>query len=506
MIGPSLLAPEPVVDGFSVQGLTVRPRLRGAAALVRDVGFSLAPGRCLALIGESGSGKSLVAQALFGLLPPDLAVDGDLWIDGAAPIALDDRGALRKLWARYLFLIPQEPSRALNPTMAVGAQVAEIVPESRAGDRRGRALAALNSVDLAPGVAGDYPAALSGGMNQRVLAAIAASAQASVIVADEPTKGLDSERAEQVAVLLRRLLDDGKSLALITHDVAVARRLGGEVAVMRDGCVVERGLAADILDRPRHPYARAYMAALPAGWSPPPAKSTPAQASVTAVDLTFAYPGASPLFEGLSLAAAAGRVLAVVGPSGVGKTTLGDVLLGRRRPATGAVQWGALDPYDCGAAALRLARPRYQKLFQDPAAAFAPHRRLQSAFDDLTRIVPDLDLKRRLPALLDRLRLNAPLLDRRPHEVSGGEAQRIALALILLLDPVFIVADEPTSRLDPIVQAETIGLLREIVADRDLALLLISHDRDLVRAVADEVIDLGAAGFRSKAKSASKTR
>lgn len=479
-------------QALSVEGLQVRPEERGAAPLVRDVGFNLRLGHRLALIGETGSGKSLVAQALFGLLPAGLRAEGGVSLNGGAQIGLDDRAALRALWAKAMFLIPQEPAKALNPTMTVGSQIAEMFPHLLNGQRRSRIRSALADVDLEEDVAGRYPAALSGGMSQRVLAAIAGAADAQVIVADEPTKGLDSERVRQVADLLAGLGAAGKSLVVITHDVSVARRLGGDVAVMRDGRILEQGPAAAILDHPRHPYARAYMAALPARWAPLAVSTEASERPVVAARaLKFGYPGRPALFDGLDLEARPGRVLAVVGPSGVGKSTLGDILLGRRKPAAGEVRWGALDPYACPAAELRRLRPRRQKLFQDPGGSFAPHRRLRLAFEDLRLILPALDLKARLPGLLDRLKLTASLLERYPDEVSGGEAQRLALARILLMDPVFLVADEPTSRLDPIVQAETIGLLREIVAESDLALLLISHDRALVRAVADDVVDLG---------------
>jgi len=477
-----------------VAGLSVRPAGRGAAPLVIDVGFDLAPGRCLALIGETGSGKSLVAQALFGLLPDGLRAEGALTLNGEAPIDLGDRAGLRALWARQIFLIPQEPSRALNPTMSIGAQVGEMFPDLVNGRRAARIRRALTGVDLVESDADRIPTALSGGMSQRVITAIAASAAAPVIVADEPSKGLDEPRLARLMDLLAALLAAGKSLAMITHDVTLARRLGDEVAVMRDGRIVERGPADEILDRPRHPYARAYMAALPAHWPRTPRRAPEERPVVTATGLTFRYPGCEPLFEDLSLTAGPGRILAVVGPSGGGKTTLGDILLGRRAPNRGAVRWGDLDPYACPAAALRRARPRHQKLFQDPASSFAPHRPIAKSFTDLRRVRPDLDLAARLPALLDRLKLNPALLDRAPNSVSGGEAQRLALALSLLLDPVFIVADEPTSRLDPIIQAETMGLLREIVVESRMALLLISHDEALVRAVADDVIDLGRFG------------
>ena len=476
------------LPALSVRGLCVSGPV---GPLAQEIAFDLAPGGCLCVIGESGSGKSLAAQALFGLLPEGLRAGGTLSLRGGSQIPLNDRAALRRLWARELFLLPQEPLDALDPTMTVGGQIAEALPR---GDRRTGLTKALASMDLPDEAGRGYPVGLSGGMNQRVLAAIAEAVSAPVIVADEPTKGLDEERVAQVVALLRRLLDAGKSLLVITHEPALAAALGGQIAVMRDGCILEHGETSAVLAGPSHVYTRAYLDALPARWLAAPLKSAVGAATVSGRGLSFAYPGKPPLFQDLDLGAAPGRVLAVMGPSGVGKTTLGDVLLGRRRPRHGLVRWGALDPYGFARADLRRARPRHQKLFQDPGGSFAPHRSLRLSFEDLRAIRPDLDLSRRLPPLLDRLRLAPALLDRYPGEVSGGEAQRLALARILLMDPVFLVADEPTSRLDPIVQAEVIGLLREIVCESDLALLLISHDRALVRAVADQVVDLGAGG------------
>ena len=184
-----------------------------------------------------------------------------------------------------------------------------------------------------------------------------------------------------------------------------------------------------------------------------------------------------------------GGVLGITGPSGCGKTTLGNILLGLRRPSAGTVSWQGVDPHRDPAALTRLRR-RYQKLHQDPASVFLPGRSLARQFADLAEIIPGLALERDLPPLLDRLRLDPRLLRRLVGEVSGGEAQRLALARILLMKPALIVADEPTSRLDPLVQRMTIALLREIVAEEDLGLVLIGHDRALLAAAADETLEL----------------
>jgi peptide/nickel transport system ATP-binding protein len=179
-----------------------------------------------------------------------------------------------------------------------------------------------------------------------------------------------------------------------------------------------------------------------------------------------------------------------MGPSGCGKSTLGNILLGLMRPSAGTVEWKGVDIH-ADARWLAAQRQRYQKLHQDPITAFAPHLTVGRQMAALAKVRPGLRVAQALPPLLDRLRIRPELLARRPSEISGGEAQRLALARILLLEPDVIVADEPTSRLDPIVQKETIQLLRELVDERSLSLVLISHDAALAGAVADETLRLG---------------
>lgn len=450
---------------LAVERLSVRD---GAVALVAPVDFAVEPGRVLAIIGETGSGKSLIAQALFGLLPDRLTATGTMRIGDTAHVPSPHPA---------LFLLPQEPMAALDPTMRVGAQIAEM-----GGDP---ALAAA-SVDLDRAALRQYPAALSGGMAQRALVAMAALSGAGVIVADEPTKNLDAARRDQVIALLRRLRDDGRALIVITHDLDVAA-LGDDVMVMRDGVVVEQGPATHVLAAPAHDYTRAYLAAHPRHWT----NTTAAKAGERVAALRHvAFGYGTMLFEDLNLHLQRGQIHALVGPSGVGKTTAGDVLLGLRRPMRGTVEWHGRDLWRMASGERSALRHRFQKLHQDPVGVFSRHRPIARAFADLALVLAD-DPVPRLPALLDRLKLRPELLDRYPGEISGGEAQRLALARLLLLEPWVIVADEPTSRLDPPVQAETIGLLRDLVARERLAVLLISHDAAMVRAVADQVTEMG---------------
>jgi peptide/nickel transport system ATP-binding protein len=312
-------------------------------------------------------------------------------------------------------------------------------------------------------------------MAQRVAVAAARAGCAPLLLADEPTKGLDADLRAAVVALLRDALQAGGSLLCITHDVAVARALGGEVMVMLEGEVVERGAAEQVLGAPSHAYTRRLLAAEPEAW-PDGDVPVPGAEILSAHDLA-AERGGRRLFEGLSLAVGAGEWVAVTGPSGCGKTTLGNALLGLLRPAAGEVRRRG-----------GLKRTRYQKLYQDPVATFAPRLALRTALAEAAALhrVPWTEVA----ATLDRLRVLDALLDRRPDQVSGGELQRIAIARALLPDPVFLFADEPTSRLDPITQQETMAALRDVSRERGLAVLLVTHDHAMARKMAARQVEL----------------
>lgn len=466
---------------LSIRGLSIRDA--GGRLLVDAVDLSVAPGEALVLIGETGSGKSLIAQAVMGLLPQGFQAAGSIAVNGCAPVEASQAGLLRLFWARETMLLPQEPRAALDPTMRVGRQLGEL---AAGGSSVAEALAA---VDLPPATAQAYPFALSGGMAQRVLVASALVGRAPLLIADEPTKGLDAGRVEQTRALLASLQQAGRSLLVITHDIALARALGGRLAVLREGRIVEQGGSAAVFAAPRHSYTQDWIAADPATWRPSLRCCCAEGPILAAHGLRYGFRRRLPLFEDVDLQVPRGGVLAITGRSGCGKTTLGNILLGLRRPDAGRVSWSGTDPYG-GRAVPPSLRRRYQKLHQDPATVFLPQRPIGRQFADLAEVAPELELARDLPPLLERLRLPERLLARRPREISGGEAQRLALARILLLRPDLVVADEPTSRLDPLVQKELIGLLREIV-DRDgLGLVLIGHDRKLLAATADEVLEL----------------
>ncbi|EPC00348.1 hypothetical protein L861_07570 [Litchfieldella anticariensis FP35 = DSM 16096] len=451
----------------------------GDGVSIAPFSLTLAPGQRLTLLGETGSGKSLIAQAIMGTLPKGLIARGRLLITGQSFEAGDARSR-RGLWGHTLALLPQEPWHALDPTMRAASQVVEshrYVAGRLRHEARNAAQRDLANLGLRD-AGHKLPSELSGGMAQRVAFAAASAGGAHIVIADEPTKGLDAARRDAVVALLARTPDDGGALLTITHDIEVARRLGGEVAILRQGQVVERGPAEQVLNAARSDYGRRLMAAESSRWTAPP--PLPRQGDGTVVEarhLSMAR-GGKTLFENLSLRIAPGEIVGISGPSGCGKSTLGDVLLGLAKADKGEVirQPGR-------------SRLGFQKLYQDPPAAFSPHWTLRRLLDDLLR---RHGIERTaVSPLMTRLGLDEQLLDRLPGEISGGELQRFAILRVLLLEPCFLFADEPTSRLDPITQQETLALLAELARERRCGVMLVSHDPALIERLCDRCLTLG---------------
>ncbi|MFN3662711.1 ATP-binding cassette domain-containing protein, partial [Yoonia sp.] len=303
--------------------------------------------------------------------------------------------------------------------------------------------------------------------------AAARAGGAPIVIADEPTKGLDAARRDDVAALLLTALGQGGGLMVITHDLVLARKIGGRLIVLRKGKVVETGTTAEVFAAPKDAYTRDLIAADPENWPvrvPRDAKGKPV---LLAEDVSLSR-GGQVLMQGVNLALSPGRILGITGPSGCGKSSLGDVLLGLLKPDTGHV-----------IRATGLASTAMQKLYQDPVAAFPRERGLGQTLADVARLhhAPAAQIE----TLMARLRLDPVLLTRRPDAVSGGELQRLALLRAMLARPRFLFADEPTSRLDPITQREVIALIAELTRSEGLAVALVSHDKTLIERVADDV-------------------
>lgn len=461
------------VDAASVSAASGR--------IVSPVSFSLRAGRPFTILGETGSGKSLLAQAIIGVLPEGLTATGSVTIDGQV-LSLAEPKRFRPLWGRKVGVLPQEPWLALDPTMVAVEQVAEghrylgRLGEDEAISAARTDLEALGVLDAEA----KLPGQLSGGMAQRVAFAAARAGGARIIIADEPTKGLDVARRDEVIALLMQEVEAGGTVLTITHDLALARQMGGDLAVMLDGSIVETGEAAEVLSSPSHDYTRRLVAAEPENWAHRASAVAEDTDPILVASAIRKTRGGKLLFSGQNLSLRPGEIVGITGPSGSGKSSLGDVLLGLLKADAGEVT------------RLPQVKPvRYQKLYQDPPSAFPQKITLGEAIADLVRL-HRLD-RTRVQPLMERLRLSPVLLTRLPTEVSGGELQRFALLRVLLLDPVFLFADEPTSRLDLITQQETIELLTELARERNCAVLLVSHDAVLVEKTCDRQVRIGSA-------------
>lgn len=456
-----------------VRGLSVRA---GTQVLLDDIDFRLEPGRALAVLGASGAGKSLLLRSVLGQLPEGLQAFGEVEIDGQV-FAADDSAGRARLWGRRIAWLPQEPGLALDPTMRIASQIAEAPrylqrlawPVAR--QQAERLLMRFGLGDAAR----HYAHELSGGMAQRAAYAAALSVDAPLLLVDEPTKGLDEQARSAVLAQFRTALQTGLALLVVTHDVDLALELGCDVRILRAGRCVETGPARQVFARPAHEATRVLVDAQTSRW---PSHSPPrvGRPLLEASQLSKSFDGRAVLHS-VSLTVGAGERVALMGPSGAGKTTLGNILLGLMPPDAGRVQRSdGLSPL------------AFQKLHQEPASSFAPGRRLGASLDDVLRRCGRN--RQALERLLDELELDRALLQRLPHQVSGGQLQRIALVRVLLVEPALLLADEPSSRLDPLMQRTAMDMLVRLSDERGMALVLVTHDEHVARSAGARVVRL----------------
>ncbi|KAA1053271.1 dipeptide ABC transporter ATP-binding protein [Azospirillum argentinense] len=503
---------------LQVTGLrTAFDTAKGSVDAVKGVDLRVAPGECLGIIGESGSGKSVTALSIARLVasPPGVVRGGAVRFGGDDLLALPV-GALQRLRGGRIAYVFQDPLTTLHPLMPVGAQVAEAlrahrpVPRAEADRRVVELFAAVRLPDPATLVHA-YPHELSGGQRQRVGIAMALANDPELIIADEPTTALDVTVQAEILDLLDDLRRRRRlAVVFISHDFGVIARLCDRVAVMLQGQIVEEGDTRSVLTRPRHAYTRRLLAAVPVlGRSrrpeTPPRGASSVGWAVEVRDLVKTYAARRSLFgrlrpavmalKAVSLRVASGETLGIVGESGSGKSTLARSLVGLSRPTGGTVLLDGRPLAELAAGGPRALGRTVQYVFQDPLSSLNPRKTIRRTLSAPLRFlagVPAGAREERLAELMRSVNLDPAILDRYPHELSGGQAQRVTIARALAAGARIIVLDEAVSALDVSVQAQVLRLLAALKERHGLTYLFISHDLAVVEAIADRVVVMAA--------------
>jgi microcin C transport system ATP-binding protein len=515
----------------------------GTHTVVSHLNFQIGRGEKVALVGESGSGKTVTALSLLGLADNAKSKGQALFYSPTQqPVDLlslsDDQ--LREIRGRDIAMIFQEPMTALNPLMTIGEQIAEVIwthsiraqsptrePHLTRATLQSQVVTLLTQTGITePERRADaFPHQLSGGQRQRVMIAMAMAGQPQLLLADEPTTALDVSLRGQILDLLdEQQSQRGMSVLMITHDLNLVRRFADRVLVLERGILVEEGPVDHVFSAPQHPYTQKLMASKPtrssgaSTWADRAAsiKSAPTDSYnylMEARQLKVTYPiplggikgwfqrGQFVAVQGVNFQISKGQTLGVMGESGSGKSTLALAVLGLldfEGEFTIAGQ-----PWAKGKAAgglNRALRKKVQVVFQDPFSSLSPRFTVEAIVAEGLRVhAPQLTAHQRQQRVLKALSevgmtpAQFPgLLQRYPHEFSGGQRQRVAIARALIVEPELLVLDEPTSALDVTIQKQILDVLQQLQRDKGLSYLLITHDVDVIRAMAHHVLVMKA--------------
>ena len=505
--------------------------------VVHSISLNLQAGEKLALVGESGSGKSVTALAILKLVQ-NAQLGGQVLFDGKDTLQMSEND-LRGLRGDDIAMIFQEPMTALNPLYTIGDQIAEVLETKQALNKKA-AWARVIELLIETGIpeperrALSYPHQLSGGQRQRAMIAMALACKPRLLLADEPTTALDVTLRQQILDLLGDLQKShNMAVLLITHDLNMVRKFADRIAVMENGHIVEHGAVRDVFANPQHAYTQKLLSSKPvrdvveiAAHSEPASGLTVALASLVSTDVVLAaknlrvgYAIPKPGLKGwfskgefvavkqASFDVAAGQTLGVIGESGSGKSTLALAMLGLTK-SSGDVfykHFEAADQVNTAQAAMQNIanvdfasglRKTIQVVFQDPFSSLSPRMTVEEIVGEGLRVhAQDLDTAQRQVRVLQTLQevgltqeQFSSLLQRYPHEFSGGQRQRIAIARALIVQPTILVLDEPTSALDVTIQKQVLTLLQRLQKERGLSYLLITHDVDVIRAMAHDVM------------------
>ena len=495
---------------LSVENLTVDfHSASGAFRAVNDVSFHVRSGETLVILGESGSGKSVSASAVMGLIdrPPGEIVSGRVVYRDTDVTWMSEAERLRFNGAKVAVIF-QDPLSHLNPVYTIGWQMAEIYRahgRASGSDARRRSVEVLQRVGIPdPETRIDwYPHQFSGGQRQRVMIGMAIALQPELLVADEPTTALDVSVQAQILDLLKTLQrEEGLAIVMITHDLEVAANMADRMIVMKEGKIVEEGSAIDLFTNPRHSYTKQLMNAMPhetrgSGRD----VATAADPVLQIRDLTKVFWFSSGLFRSpksltavdcVSFELRAGETLGIVGESGSGKSTIAKMLMRLTDATSGEALFHGQDVFAMDRAALHKFRRRVQMVFQDPFSSMNPRMDIFSIISEPWQIHPDImeraRWRARVAELLNLVGLKPEHAERFPHQFSGGQRQRIAIARALACDPELIVCDEAVSALDVSIQVQIIELLADLRDRLGLSYIFITHDLPIVRNFADRIM------------------
>ncbi|GGK04434.1 ABC transporter ATP-binding protein [Pilimelia anulata] len=516
----------PAADGEPAAALLRVENLRvsfAGAEVVRGISFTARPGRCLAIVGESGSGKSVTARTIVGLTGPASRVTADRLDLAGTDLRHTSERAWRAVRGSRVGFVLQDALVSLDQLRRVGDEVAEPLRLHGWGTRATRP---AKAVDLLAAVGVPEPAVraqqrpyeLSGGLRQRALIASAIALDPPLLIADEPTTALDVTVQAQVLDLLAAAKERGTSIILISHDLSVVARLADEVAVMRDGEIVEHGPVRQVLHAPRHEYTRVLLDAIPSEHTrgtrltrPPAGAAAPADAAptrtrrpvdrgrpvLTARHLTKVFRGPDKVdrtvVDDVSFELFGGETLGIVGESGSGKTTTARIALAILGATAGEVLLDG-QPWSTLTAAQR--RPRRKQIgviYQDPLSSFDPRWSVGRILTDALATGPrppsaKAEARDRAVRLLEQVGLREQHLAAAPLRLSGGQRQRVAIARALAPDPAVVVCDEPVSALDVSIQAQVLDLLADLQDELGVSYLFISHDLGVIHHVSDRIL------------------
>ena len=496
--------PQPLLEIRDLRIESAR-RITPVRTLLEGLSFNIARGEFLALVGESGSGKTLAARAILDLLPPGVRrAGGAILLAGRDLTRLGER-ALRKVRGAQVGMVFQEPMVSLNPALTVGRQLAEGLELHFGCGRREirerclEMLARVRIKDPAHALS-CHPHEFSGGMRQRMMLASVLLLRPQLLIADEPTTALDTLSQREVLDLIVELArEHGVATLLITHDLGLVARYAQRCVVLEKGRLIETGATGEVLTRPAHAYTRRLIGSRPGRDQGLRRSSGEAPVLLSVEGACAAYPRAArmlgaasnrPVLHEVELRLRSGEIMAVVGASGCGKTTLGRAVLGLKTLSAGAIRFAGMTVGAMTSEELRRFRRDAQLIFQDPFSSLDPRMHIADI------VAAPLRHDRTLGARQRRERAEQVLEEvglegfggRLAHQMSGGQRQRIAIARAIVSRPRLVVADEPVSALDMTIQAQVLALLQKLQSEYGFACLFITHDLSVVDSIADQMV------------------